>query len=94
MASCACMSKIVYFSPLLCAIFLTESHTDVLPFHPLTTLTFHFSLSILFFFLQGGETDIHAKFYSMAFQQNYDEDDGTVTWKIVDYQFAGDIPYF
>eukprot|EP01032_Pedospumella_encystans_P021883 gene21883-24814_t len=44
--------------------------------------------------IEGGETDIHAKFYSMAFQQNYDEDDGTVTWKIVDYQFAGDIPYF
>ena len=44
--------------------------------------------------LQGGETDIHAKFYSLAFQQNYDEDDGTVSWKVVDYQFAGDIPYF
>lgn len=44
--------------------------------------------------LQGGETEIHAKFYSMAFQQHYDEDDGTVSWKIVDYQFAGDIPYF
>jgi len=43
---------------------------------------------------QGGETDIHAKFYSLAFQQNYDEDDGTVSWKVVDYQFAGDIPYF
>lgn len=45
-------------------------------------------------FSQGSETDIRAKFYSMAFQQHYDEDDGHVTWRIVDYEFAGDMPYF
>lgn len=43
---------------------------------------------------EGSENDIRAKFYSMAFQQNYDEDDSTVEWKVVDYEFAGDIPYF
>jgi hypothetical protein len=43
--------------------------------------------------LQGSETDIRAKFYSMAFQQHYDEDDDHVTWRVVDYEFAGDIPY-
>jgi hypothetical protein len=44
--------------------------------------------------LQGGESDVRAKFYSMAFQQHYDEDDGSVTWKIVDYEFGGDMPYY
>jgi hypothetical protein len=29
----------------------------------------------------------------MAFQQAYNEDDGIVSWKVVDYEFAGDIPY-
>ena len=94
MASCACMSKNEYFPPLVFVIFLTESQTDVLAFHPPAILTFFFFTFYTILILQGGETDIHAKFYSMAFQQNYDEDDGTVTWKIVDYQFAGDIPYF
>jgi len=44
--------------------------------------------------IQGGESEIRAKFYSMAFQQSFDEDSSTVQWKVVDYEFAGDIPYY
>jgi len=29
----------------------------------------------------------------MAFQQVYDDDDGIVMWKIVEYEFGGDMPY-
>jgi hypothetical protein len=43
--------------------------------------------------MQGSENDIRMKFYNIAFQQHYDEDTGTVSWKVVDYSFAGDIPY-
>ena len=46
-----------------------------------------------FRFAQGSESDIRAKFYSMAFRQEYEEDSGVVGWKIVDYEFAGDVPY-
>jgi hypothetical protein len=45
---------------------------------------------------QGGENDIRAKFYSIAFQQVFEEVDeqlAALKWKIVDYQLAGDIPY-
>jgi hypothetical protein len=44
--------------------------------------------------IEGGETDIRMKFYSMVFQQVYNEDEGEVNWKIVEYEFAGDIPYW
>lgn len=44
--------------------------------------------------IEGGESDVRAKFYSMAFQQQYVEETGVVRWKVVDYEFAGDIPYF
>mmetsp|Transcript_2883 Transcript_2883/g.6683 ORF Transcript_2883/g.6683 Transcript_2883/m.6683 type:complete len:446 (+) Transcript_2883:119-1456(+) len=43
--------------------------------------------------LEGGEGEIRAKIYSMAFQQVYDDDDGIVMWKIVEYEFGGDMPY-
>ena len=46
------------------------------------------------FSFKGGETQVRAKFYSMAFQQVYIEEEGVVKWKIVDYEFAGDMPYF
>lgn len=47
-----------------------------------------------YYYIKGGETEIRAKFYSMAFQQSFDEDESEVHWKIVDYEFAGDIPYY
>eukprot|EP00597_Dinobryon_sp_UTEXLB2267_P001386 CAMPEP_0170064050 /NCGR_PEP_ID=MMETSP0019_2-20121128/4686_1 /TAXON_ID=98059 /ORGANISM="Dinobryon sp., Strain UTEXLB2267" /LENGTH=392 /DNA_ID=CAMNT_0010270629 /DNA_START=133 /DNA_END=1311 /DNA_ORIENTATION=+ len=43
--------------------------------------------------VEGGEDQIRARFYSFAFQLIYDEDDGSLNWKIVEYQFVGDIPY-
>lgn len=48
---------------------------------------------VLYCVLQGAENDIRAKFYSMAFQQQYLEDESIVKWKLVDFEFAGDIPY-
>jgi hypothetical protein len=30
----------------------------------------------------------------MAFQQQYDDEQGVVNWKVVDYEFAGDVPYY
>ena len=46
-----------------------------------------------FTFSQGGEDQIRAKFYSIAFRQVYEEDDSTVRWEIADYELAGDTPY-
>eukprot|EP00981_Chlorochromonas_danica_P006041 scaffold1263_cov170-Ochromonas_danica.AAC.5 len=43
--------------------------------------------------VEGGETDIRAKYYSLAFQLKYDEDHHRLAWKVVDYQLAGDTPY-
>ena len=43
--------------------------------------------------VEGRADAIVMKFYSMAFQQVYDEDDGSVKWKIIDYQFGGETPY-
>eukprot|EP01041_Mallomonas_annulata_P000742 gene742-1423_t len=42
---------------------------------------------------EGGENEIRAKFYTMAFKQQYLEEENIVKWKVVDYEFAGDIPY-
>ncbi len=55
--------------------------------------TFSLSLIVMCCCAQGSESDIRAKFYSMAFRQEYEEDSGVVGWKIVDYEFAGDVPY-
>ncbi len=43
--------------------------------------------------IQGGPQDIRAKFYSLAFRQEYIEAVGAVQWKVVEYMFVGDIPY-
>ena len=43
--------------------------------------------------IEGGEAQVVAKFYSIAFTQEYLEDDGEVRWKIVDYEFGGETPY-
>jgi hypothetical protein len=33
------------------------------------------------------------KYYHIVYQQHYDDETGVVSWKCVDYAFAGDIPY-
>lgn len=43
--------------------------------------------------IEGGESEVRAKIYSIAFQQNYNEETGEVSWKIIDYEFGGDQPY-
>ena len=43
--------------------------------------------------IEGSETDVVAKFYSIALTQEYLEEDGEVRWKIVDYEFGGETPY-
>lgn len=43
--------------------------------------------------VEGRADAIVMKFYSLAFQQAYDEDDGSVKWRIIDYQFGGETPY-
>ena len=43
--------------------------------------------------IEGGESEVRAKIYSIAFQQNYNEETGEVGWKIVDYEFGGDMAY-
>jgi hypothetical protein len=42
---------------------------------------------------QGAENDIRAKFYSLAFKQEYLEAESAVSWKVIDFMFVGDIPY-
>lgn len=43
--------------------------------------------------IEGTTDAIVMRFYSMAFQQVYDEDEEEVKWKIIDYQYGGDTPY-
>lgn len=43
--------------------------------------------------IEGRPDAIIMRFYSMAFQQVFDEDLGTVSWKIVDYQMGKDEPW-
>lgn len=42
---------------------------------------------------EGAVDDVRAKFYSMAFQPVYDEEQAMVRWQLVDYELAGDIAY-
>lgn len=44
--------------------------------------------------IEGGEGSTCARFYSLAFQQEYVEDEGVVKWKVVDYEFTEKIPYY
>jgi len=44
--------------------------------------------------VDGDENKVVARFYSLAFQQQYEEDDGVVKWRIVDYEYGGDMDYY
>ena len=44
--------------------------------------------------IDGDPDQVIARFYSMAFQQEYDEVDEVVRWHITDYEYGGDIPYY
>eukprot|EP01035_Chromulina_nebulosa_P019863 gene19863-25815_t len=43
--------------------------------------------------IEGGESELRAKFYSMAYEQHYNDDTGEVFWRIFEYEFVGDTPY-
>lgn len=43
--------------------------------------------------VEGREDDIKANSYLMAFQRDYDEEEGTLNWKIVDFRFNGAIAW-
>lgn len=43
--------------------------------------------------VEGQEDDIRANSYLMAFQREYDEDEGALNWKIVDFRFNGAIAW-
>jgi len=43
--------------------------------------------------VEGAEDDIRANSYVAAFQREYDEENGELVWKIVDFRFNGAIAY-
>ena len=43
--------------------------------------------------VEGSEDDIRANSYVAAFQREYDEKEGALNWKIVDFRFNGAIAY-
>merc|ERR1712194_915178 len=43
--------------------------------------------------VEGREDDIKANSYLVAFQRNYDESEGSLNWKIVDFRFNGAIAW-
>lgn len=43
--------------------------------------------------VEGSEDDIRANSYVAAFQREYDEKEGSLNWKIVDFRFNGAIAY-
>lgn len=47
-----------------------------------------------FFRFQGGESQVIAKYYTIAYKQVYDDDAGVSDWKIVDYHMEGSDQYY
>lgn len=43
--------------------------------------------------VEGHEDDIRANSYVAAFQREYDEEEGALNWKVVDFRFNGAIAY-
>ena len=44
--------------------------------------------------MQGGESEVVAKFYSIAFKQVFDDETGYSDWKVVDYELSGGEAYY
>jgi hypothetical protein len=44
--------------------------------------------------MQGGESQVIAKYYTIAYKQVYDDDAGVSDWKIVDYHLDGNDQYY
>ena len=43
--------------------------------------------------VEGAEDDVRATFYALAFQRDYDEEQGLLRWKIVEMAMLGETPY-
>lgn len=43
---------------------------------------------------QGGESQVIAKYYTIAYKQVYDDEAGESDWKIVDYHMEGSEQYY
>lgn len=44
--------------------------------------------------IEGGESDVVAKIYTLAFKQVYNEDEGLSDWKVVDYDLSPGETYY
>ena len=44
--------------------------------------------------LQGGESEVIAKYYTIAYKLVYDDEAGVTDWKIVDYHMEGKDQYY
>lgn len=43
--------------------------------------------------VEGGEDEIRANAYVLALQREYNDEDGTLNWKIVDFMLAQSVPW-
>ena len=44
--------------------------------------------------IEGGESQVIAKYYTLAYKQVYDDEAGVSDWKIVDYHMDGNDQYY
>lgn len=50
--------------------------------------------ALVLFVVQGGESEVVAKFYSIAFKQVFDDETGFCDWKVIDYELSGGDAYY
>lgn len=43
--------------------------------------------------VEGGEDEIRANSYIVALQREYNDEEGALNWKMVDFRFNGGIPW-
>jgi len=43
--------------------------------------------------VEGGEDEIRANSYIVALQREYDDEQGALNWKVIDFRFNGGIPW-
>ena len=44
--------------------------------------------------VEGSPSDIRAYFYVCAFQRDYDEKEGALIWRVIDFQLGGGDAYY
>lgn len=43
--------------------------------------------------VEGGEDEIRANSYVVALQREYNDEEGALNWKMIDFRFNGGIPW-